>query len=286
MDELRVRVMSEGKTEAPFTGVYLEHRQRGFYRCGRCAARLFSSQWKFHSGCGWPSFLEASSAVVVRNDPRVEDAREALCAHCGGHLGHLFGQQHYCINSVALEFEEEQLEKVLSGDFLQSWLGFLPERPDVKVRDARGGTLLTYARKHEQAERLIVLGARVEDEQPEDGSSSVHRASEAAQLELLQLLFRADGRCKLESPDFIGRAPLACAAAAGSIEVMAFLLDVGAQLEAFCPRRQGVTALFEAVWNDRRPAARWLLERGADPDLAIGLNASPRELAEERGFSL
>jgi peptide-methionine (R)-S-oxide reductase len=286
VDELRVRVMSEGKTEAPFTGVYLEHRQRGFYRCGRCSARLFASQWKFHSGCGWPSFLEASSAVVVRTDPRVEDAREAVCAHCGGHLGHLFGQHHYCVNSVALKFEPEELEQVLTGDFLRTWLGFMPEQPDPARRDERGGTLLTYARRLEQAELLIRAGARVEEEEPEDGSTSVHRACEAGQLELLQLLFQAGGKRVLASPDFIGRAPLACAAAAGSIEIMAFLLEAGAQLETFCPRRQGVTALFEAVWNERLEAARWLCEQGADADLAIGLNASPRELAEERGFNL
>ena len=286
MDELRVRVMSEGKTEAPFTGVYLEHRQRGFYRCGRCAARLFASQWKFHSGCGWPSFLEASPAVLVRDDPRVADAREAVCAQCGGHLGHLFGQQHYCINSVALEFEEEDLEKVLTGDFLQSWLGFVPQEPDLAGRDQRGGTLLTYARQFGQAQLLIRAGARVEDEQPEDGSTSVHRACEAGQLDLIELLFEAGGKSVLERPDFIGRAPLACAAAGGAVEVMSFLLECGAQLEAFCPRRQGVTALFEAVWNGRQQAARWLCERGADPDLAVGLNSSPRELAEERGFNL
>ena len=74
VDELRQRVMVEGKTEAPFTGKYLEHRQRGIYRCGLCRALLFGSQHKFHSGCGWPSFLAAAEMVLVRPDRRVEIA--------------------------------------------------------------------------------------------------------------------------------------------------------------------------------------------------------------------
>ncbi len=117
--------MRHGKTEPPFTGRYLEHRQRGRYRCAQCAATLFTYQQKFHSGCGWPSFLAGSPGVLVREDERVEGAREAVCAGCGGHLGHLFGADHYCINSIALDFEAEELESLLEGDFLRVWRGEL-----------------------------------------------------------------------------------------------------------------------------------------------------------------
>ena len=184
-ENLRRRVMLEGKTEAPFTGKYLEHRQRGGYRCGLCSALLFGSQQKFHSGCGWPSFLAGSAKVLVRPDPRVEDAQEVVCAECQGHLGHLFGVEHYCINSVALEFVEEDLGSALSGDFLRVWRGKVPVDPDVRKRDQRGGTLLTYARSLRVARSLLAAGARVEEENPEDGTTSVHWAAERGDLELL-----------------------------------------------------------------------------------------------------
>ncbi|MFN8607210.1 MAG: peptide-methionine (R)-S-oxide reductase [Vulcanimicrobiota bacterium] len=283
-DDLRSRVMLGGKTEPPFTGAYIEHRQRGCYHCGQCGARLFASQWKFHSGCGWPSFFEAGPTVMVRPDPRVEDAREAACLACGGHLGHFFGSGHYCINSIALDFQAEDLESVLSGDYLRTWLGQSVENPDTKRRDERGATLLTYARTLEQTLGLVESGARVEDEKPEDGTTSVHRACESGQLEVVRLLFEAGADSVLELPDFIGRTPLACAAGADAVNVMQFLLDRGARLDAYCPRRQGVTPLFEAVWQGHQQAAVWLLKRGADADLAIGLNPSPAELARERNL--
>ncbi len=194
MDSLRNQVMREGKTEAPFTGRYLEHRDYGQYRCGQCSAVLFTCEQKFHSGCGWPSFLAASPEVEVRADPRVEDAIEAICRQCGGHLGHLFGDEHYCINSVALDFEPL--------------------------------------------------------EQPADG----------------------------EEPDYLGRAPLARAAAEGDLQRMQHLYEEGASIDAYCPRKQGLTALHEACVNGQKEAARWLVQKGADPDLSVGLNSSPREL--------
>lgn len=281
MDSLRHRVMRLGKTEPPFTGRYLEHRQRGSYRCGQCAALLFTYQQKFHSGCGWPSFLSASSGVLVRPDERVEDAREVLCGACGGHLGHLFGSAHYCINSVALDFQAEELESLLEGDFLRVFQGQLPEGFDPRARDGRGATLLTYAEQPELAGRLLDAGARVEHEAPEDGSTSVHRACERGDLALLELLWTAGAEAVLEKADFVGRTPLACAASSGQIEAMAFLVQRGAVLDAWCPLRQGVTALHEACLLDRREAALWLWRRGADADLAVGLNSSPRELKED-----
>ena len=276
MDSLRHRVMRQGKTEPPFTGRYLEHRQRGSYRCGQCGCILFTYQQKFHSGCGWPSFLEASPLVVVRNDERVEDAREAVCANCDGHLGHLFDTDHYCINSIALDFVAEELENVLEGDFLRVWQGQMPLALDPKIHDNRGATLLTYARSLPIARALVEAGARVEDEHPEDGSTSLHWAAERGDLELLELLYTSPERY-----DFVGRTPLACAAAGGHIEVMKLLIKRGAVLDSWCERRKGVTPLHEACFYEQREAAMWLWKQGADPDLAVGLNSSPRELRED-----
>jgi len=278
-DELRQRVMLHGKTEPPFTGKYLEHRQRGSYRCGLCRALLFGSQQKFHSGCGWPSFLAGSAHVLVRPDQRVEDALEVVCAECQGHLGHLFGSDHYCINSVALDFVEEDLGVALSGDFLRTWGWEILVDPDVRQRDQRGGTLLTYARQLAVARNLLEAGARVEDEDPEDGTTSVHWAAERGDLELLRELWPAGGEWALSRADFVGRTPLACAAGRGQLEAMGFLLERGASVDAWCPRRKGVTALHEAVFYQQRAAAALLLAHGADPDFAVGLNSSPREIA-------
>ncbi len=162
-----------------------------------------------------------------------------------------------------------------------SALRALAEDSDIRARDARGGTLLTYARKVELARRLLAVGARVEDEAPEDGSTSVHWAAERGDVPLLELLFTAGAESVLEKADFVGRTPLACAASTGQIEAMSFLLRRGAAIDAWCPIRKGVTALHEACFCEQRGAADWLWRRGADPDLAVGLNSSPRELRED-----
>lgn len=286
MDELRLRVMRQGKTEAPFTGVYCEHRQRGTYRCAHCSQPLFLSQHKFHSGCGWPSFLQGHQQhVKLRPDERVEGAVEAVCARCDGHLGHLFGEQHLCINSISLEFQAEELEFQLEGPYLAAWRGLFDDRADPNRPDRRGGTLLTYARSLDLLTKLVAHGARVAAENPEDGTTSVHAAAERGDVPALQLLWdRAGGAEGLERFDFLGRAPLACAAAAGNLPALEFLRQKGALVDAWCPRRQGITALNEAVRFRHTPAVELLLRWGADPDLAIGLNSSPRELADELGF--
>ncbi len=103
-------VLRRSSTELPFTGDYVHITAAGMYRCAACDADLFSSEAKFDSGTGWPSFtaLAAPDSVELRSDRKLLIRRtEVKCATCGGHLGHVFGDgpaggDRYCINSVAL----------------------------------------------------------------------------------------------------------------------------------------------------------------------------------------
>ncbi len=106
-------VLRHAATEPPFTGKYTYEKASGMYRCGACGADLFSSDTKFDSGSGWPSFTEpaVADAVELREDRSHGTVRtEVVCARCGSHLGHVFddgpidaGGQRFCINSVALD---------------------------------------------------------------------------------------------------------------------------------------------------------------------------------------
>lgn len=111
------QILRRQATERAFTGKYWNHKDEGAYTCAGCGQELFTSEAKFESGCGWPSFWDAvdPSKVVLRDDTSYGMRRtEVLCARCGGHLGHLFDDapstptgQRYCINSACLNFKPE-----------------------------------------------------------------------------------------------------------------------------------------------------------------------------------
>ena len=109
-------VLRRAGTEPPFSGAYVFSKESGTYRCGACRADLFSSEAKFDSGTGWPSFTEPAhaDAVELRED-RCHGMRrmEVACRRCGSHLGHVFDDgpnptgQRWCINSLALDLDAE-----------------------------------------------------------------------------------------------------------------------------------------------------------------------------------
>ena len=108
-------VVNKG-TEEPFTGKLLRNKEKGSYNCVVCGAELFSSEAKFDSGTGWPSFDKALPGAIKRETDETQGMvrTEILCAKCNSHLGHVFDDgptdtgERYCINSVCLDLETKK----------------------------------------------------------------------------------------------------------------------------------------------------------------------------------
>ncbi|TFG27194.1 peptide-methionine (R)-S-oxide reductase [Candidatus Thorarchaeota archaeon] len=113
------KVLRECGTEPPFTGKYVNHKENGVYVCAGCGNELFSSDTKYESGSGWPSFWDqvTEDAIERREDNSLWMKRtEIVCKKCGGHLGHVFDDGpnptglRYCVNSLSLDFKSKDSE--------------------------------------------------------------------------------------------------------------------------------------------------------------------------------
>jgi len=111
------RVLREKGTEAPFSGKFYKNFEKGMYVCGACGQELFSSDTKFDSDCGWPSFDRSLEGNVEFQDDNSfgMERTEVLCKNCGSHLGHVFDDgpkettgKRFCINSISLNFHPKK----------------------------------------------------------------------------------------------------------------------------------------------------------------------------------
>ena len=117
-------ILRQKGTDRPFTGKYYRTTDDGVYHCAGCGAKLFTSDMKFDSDCGWPSFDKAMEGGTIKTQEDLSHGMirtEILCAKCGGHLGHLFNDGptktglRYCVNSTSLNFVKLSAAKEDSG---------------------------------------------------------------------------------------------------------------------------------------------------------------------------
>lgn len=116
LSEEQFYILRQKGTERPFTGKYNLHKAEGVYTCAGCGEALFTSDQKFDSGCGWPSFDDQipGKIKVIADNTLGMIRTEIVCASCGGHLGHVFDDGptitglRYCVNSISIDFKEDK----------------------------------------------------------------------------------------------------------------------------------------------------------------------------------
>jgi len=114
LNEEQKRILIGKGTEMPFTGKYLHNKEKGEYICASCGNKLFSSDAKYDSGSGWPSFYRTEKEAIKKEKEKGFLGRtEIMCNKCNGHLGHVFNDEprptglRYCVNSAALNFKRK-----------------------------------------------------------------------------------------------------------------------------------------------------------------------------------